>query len=55
MTKEQRSNFRDSEKGGFERVFGFEVNPFAVGHLINHTPVDKSTNVVLVDIFIPKR
>lgn len=33
---------------------GETLNPFAVGHLINHTPRDGTTNVCLIDLFIPK-
>lgn len=30
------------------------INPYAVGHKINHPPKDKDANVIFQDIFIPK-
>jgi hypothetical protein len=51
----QLLHYRNIEKGGFEQVFGNEINPYAVGHLINHTPHQSETNVCLIDIFIPSR
>jgi hypothetical protein len=55
IVKWQIFNVRNAEKGGFERVSGSDINPYAVGHMINHTPLDGITNVSLVDIFIPNK
>ncbi|CAD8111813.1 unnamed protein product [Paramecium primaurelia] len=51
-----RSNrpYRNKSKGGYELVKGEDINPYALGHKINHTPRNKSTNVCLIDIFVPK-
>ena len=55
MAASQRFSYINPEKAGFEQVFGEEINPYAVGHKINHPPPNTGSNVALVDIFIPKR
>lgn len=55
IAKQSSVAMRKPEKGGFELVNGSEINPYAVGHLINHTPLDHRTNVCLVDVFIQKK
>lgn len=46
-------SYRNKGKAGYELIKGEDINPYAVGHKINHTPRDKTTNVCLIDIFIP--
>jgi hypothetical protein len=35
------------------RVSGDFINPFAMGHLLNHPPPDTSANVKFIDLDLP--
>ncbi len=39
FAEQSRFSYINPKKGGFERVFGEEINPYAVGHLINHPAI----------------
>lgn len=53
LTWSGKYSYKNKELAGFMEIDFSEVNPYAVGHKINHTPRNKSTNVCLVDLFIP--
>lgn len=44
---------KDSEKVHIKEVNSHFINPFSLGHKINHPPKFSSPNVIFLDMYIP--